>query len=98
MSLEFTKCDLSAGIAKIDLKALTNQTENRFYSLMEQLGKKVNEARDNSMTKEDRKETLLSMVSHGSQSIMRLSSDIAVTAELLYTLYNTDDRKIEIVS
>ena len=98
MSLgEKTKCDLSAGIAKLDLTVLTKQTENHFYSLMGQLGRKVNEITANSMKKEDRKEQLLSMAAHGAKGLCTLTDTIAEVTELLHTLYNTDDREIEII-
>ena len=94
---DFTKCDLSAGLAKLDLTVLKKQTENHFYSLMREMEKQVKEVINESMTIEDRKEQLLSMTSHKSKSIIRLSNQIAEVSELLHTLYNTDDREIEIV-
>jgi hypothetical protein len=92
-----TKCDLSAGIAKLDVKALTKQTENHFYSLITMMKNEVSDVRNNSLTEEQRKDALLSMVSHRSDLIKRLSEQIAETSELLYTLYNIDDRNVEVI-
>ena len=99
MSLgENTKCDLSAGIAKLDIEALTNQVENHFYSLVSQMSEKTDKIRASCMTKEERKDTLLSMTAHGSKTIMQLSKQIAETVELLYTLYESGDRHVEIIN
>ena len=92
-----TKCDLSAGIAKLDLTALKNQTEIHYFSLMEKMEKQVSDVRNNCLTPEDRKKSLLSMSAHGSDTVTRLEKQIAETTELLHTLYNTDGREIEII-
>ncbi len=92
-----TKCDLSAGFAKLDLEKLTNQVEIHFFSLMEKMKKQTTNVLDNSLSKEDRKDSLLSMSAHGSDTVMRLSKQIAETTELLHTLYNTEDREIEVI-
>ena len=98
MSLgEKTKCDLSAGTAKLDLTVLRKQTENHFYSLMGKLGRKVNEVTSNSMTEKDRKDQLLSMTAHGAKGLCTLTEQIAEVTELLHTLYNTEGREITIV-
>lgn len=93
-----TKCDLSAGVAKLDLEILTNQVEIHYFSLMEKMEKQVSDVRNNSsMAIKDRQDSLLSMAAYGSDTVMRLAKQIAETTELLHTLYNTNDRKIEIV-
>jgi len=92
-----TKCDLSAGLAKLDLGKLTKQVEIHYYSLLEQMKNKMTEIKNNSISYDDRKEALLSMASHGADSVSRLAEQIAETTELLYTLYNTEDREVEII-
>ena len=92
-----TKCDLSADLAKLDLVILTKQIEIHYYSLLEKMQNKVSEVREDSISFTNRKDALLSMAAHGSDTVKRLSEQIAETTELLYTLYNTEDRKIEIV-
>ncbi|GAG70390.1 unnamed protein product [marine sediment metagenome] len=92
-----TKCDLSAGIAKLDLKVLRNQIEIHYFSLMEKMEKEVSNVRNNSLSVEDRVESLSRMSSHGSDTVIRLAKQIAETTELLHTLYNTTDREIEII-
>jgi len=98
MSLgEKTKCDLSAGIAKIDLAILTKQTEAHFYSLLSEMEIEVANVRNNSLTLEDRKGALLSMAATGAKTIQRIADNLAETTELLHTLYNTDEREIVII-
>ena len=98
MSLgENTKCDLSAGIAKIDLKVLTKQVEIHFYTILSQMETEISNARNNSLTLENRKDTLLSMASTGARAIQMLSKQLSETTELLHTLQNTDDREIEVI-
>ena len=92
-----TKCDLSAGKAKLDLVILTKQVEIHYYSLLEKMRNKMAEVRNDSMSFTNRKEALLSMASTGADTVLRLAEQIAETTELLYTLYNTTDREIEIV-
>ena len=89
---------MSAGIAKLDITALTNQMENHFYSLVNQLNKKTGKIKASCLTEEDRKDTLLTMIAYESKSIIQLSEQIAKTAELLHTLYDSDDRDIEIIN
>jgi hypothetical protein len=94
---EKTKCDLSGGLAKLDLQALTNQTEIHFYTILSSIEKKVQEVKYDTVTEKTRKDRVLSMVSTGSREIIRLTNRLAEVAEVLHTLYHTDDRKIEIV-
>ena len=98
MSLgQSTNCDLSAGLAKIDLVVLTRQTENHYYSLLRELKQKTDEVLNDSLSFTNRQEALLSMSAHGADTVTRLAQQIAETTELLYTLYNTKDREIEII-
>ena len=92
-----TKCYLSAGKAKIDLEKLTNQMEIHFFSLMEKMEKRVLNVRNKTMTIEDRKNSLSAMSAYGADDVMRLAIQIEETTELLHTLYETSERKIEIV-
>jgi hypothetical protein len=92
-----TKCDLSAGLAKIDLTVLRKQTEIHFYSLLSEMETEVANVRNNSLTLEDRKGALLGMASTGATMIQRIAENLAETTELLHTLYNTDEREIEII-
>ena len=62
------------------------------------MNENTNKIRSNSFTEEDRKDTLLSMVAYGSNTIMQLSKQISETSELLHTLYESKDRTIEIVN
>lgn len=98
MSLgKYTKCDLDANTAKLDLAILTKQIEIHYYSLLEKMQNKVSEVRNDSISFTIRKEALLSMASTGADTVSRLAEQIAETTELLYTLYHTSERKIEIV-
>lgn len=98
MSLgENTKCDLSAGVAKIDFHVLVKQTENHYYGLLKQMQKQTGEVLNDSFKVENRKEVLLKMSAHGADSLKRLAEQIAETGELLYTLYNSDDREVEMI-
>ena len=92
-----TNCDLSAGLAKIDLPVLIKQTENHYYSLLREMKNKTEEVLNDSLSFVNRKDALLSMASHGADKVTKLAEQIAETTELLHTLYNTDDRKIEIL-
>jgi len=92
-----TKCDLSAGKAVIDLDALTRQTEIHFYSLMEKMEKQASNIKNNCLNPKDKREALLGMVSHGSDSMIRRAKNITEVAELLHTLYNADNRDIEVI-
>ena len=99
MSLgKYTKCDLDANTAKLDLTILIKQVEIHYYSLLEKMENKVSEVRNDSISFTNRKEALLKMASTGSDKVSRLAEQIAETTELLYTLYNTAGRKIEIVN
>jgi hypothetical protein len=62
-----TKCDLSAGLAKIDLPMLTKQMEIHFYGLMDKMRKKVTDVQYDNMAIENRREALASMSSTGSK-------------------------------
>ena len=98
MSLgKYTKCDLSAASAKLDVEKLTKQTEIHFYSLMEKIRVKSTDIKNDSLTIDDRMSNVSSMSSTGADDFIRLSQSIAETTELLHTLYHTTDRKITIV-
>lgn len=94
---ENTKCDLSAGIAKLDIETLTIQTERHFYSLVRKMNKKTSEVLNNSLTPKDRKETVSSMSCYGSKELVQIATDIAEVAELLHTLQEKEGREIQIV-
>ena len=99
MSLnENTKCDLSAGLAKIDFTTLITQVERRFYSLIGKARKQTENIQNNNLTKEIRKDNLSKMVSYGSKDLLQTSKDIVEVSELLHSLYNSTDREIEIVN
>jgi len=98
MSLgDFTKCDLSAGLAKIDLEMLTKQIEIYYYSMLDKMRQKMSEVQYDNTSVDNRRNAIASMSSTGSTAITRLANNIAETSELLHTLYNTDNREIEIV-
>ena len=98
MSLgKYTECDLSAGLAKLDLNILTKQIENHFYSLLGKMQNKITEVKNNSLTIIDRESMVSTMSSTGSDTVTRLAEQIAETTELLHTLYNTANREIEII-
>ena len=98
MSLgKHTKCDLSAGVAKLDLEKLTKQVELHFYSLMDNMRKKMTDVQYDTVTIDNRKHALSSMSSTGADNVMDLAKNIAETSELLHTLFEVTNRKIEIV-
>jgi len=92
-----TKCDLSAGVAKLDLEKLTKQVEIHFYSLMSKMREKVSAVQYDTVEIDNRKHALSSMSSTGADDIMEMAKNIAETSELLHTLFETNTRKIEIV-
>jgi hypothetical protein len=89
-----TKCDMSAGQATIDTDKLTKQMEIYFYSLMNKMQAKASEVRFDNNDPKDKKEVLLGMVSTGADSIISMADNIAEVSELLYTLYNLNDRTV----
>lgn len=98
MSLgKHTKCDLSAGVAKLDLEKLTKQVELHFYSLMNRMREKVSAVQYDTVEINNRKHALSSMSSIGADEVMALAKNIAETSELLHTLFEATNRKIEIV-
>jgi len=98
MSLgKHTKCDLNAGVAKLDLKKLTNQVEIHYYRLLDEMRKKMTDVQYDTTTIDNRKHALSSMSSTGADKVMALAKNIAETSELLHTLFETANRKIEIV-
>ena len=98
MSLgKHTKCDLSAGIAKLDITVLTRQTERRFFDLLRNISKQTSEIQNTSLTPEDRKDNLAKMSTWGADYYLQLTQDLAETTELLHTLYESNKRTIEIV-
>ena len=92
-----TKCDLSAGIAKLDIDKVKEQIEIHYYSLVEKMEKKMSNIRNNSLTYENRREEISSMSATGANDVLRLAEQIATTTELLHTLNNKKDRTIKIV-
>ena len=90
-----TKCDLSAGIAKIDLEKLTNQVEIHFYGIVSKIRQKADAIQY--ADKEDRKDNISSMSSTGAKDFINMAKNLAETTELLHTLYEMSDREIEIV-
>jgi hypothetical protein len=98
MSLgKHTKCDLSAGIANLDISELANQMEIHFYSLIRKMENKTSEILNNSLTEDDRKRTVSTMSCYGSDELIQLSEQIAKTAELLHTLQERKGREITTV-
>ena len=97
MSLgKHTKCDLSAGIAKIDLEKLTKQIMIHFYSMVNDIRQKTSDLQNN-LTEEDRKKSVSSMSSTGADNLISLAKNLGETTELLHTLYEVSGREIEIV-
>jgi len=92
-----TKCDLSAGVAKLDIEKLTNQVELHFYSLLNNMRKKVSAVQYDTAERDSRKSALSDMSSTGADNLIALAKNIAETTELLHTLQETTNRKIEIV-
>ena len=92
-----TKCDLSAGVAKLDLEKLTKQVQIHFYSLIDTMRKKMTDVQYDTVKIDNRKHALSSMSSTGADEVMDLAQNIAETSELLHTLFETNTRKIEIV-
>jgi len=92
-----TKCDLSAGKAKIDLEMLTKQVEIHFYTLINTIRQKTSDIQYNTLKEEDRRKSVSSMSSTGADEIIKLSKQLAETTELLHTLQETENRQIEIV-
>ena len=98
MSLgKHTKCDLSFGIAKLDIEILTKQVEIHFYNLVKKMQQTVSNIQNNSLTAEDRKKIVSEISCFGSDNLKNMAEDLAETAELLHTLQEKTDRKIEIV-
>ena len=91
---EHTKCNLDADKASLDMTTLTVQTERRFYSLIRQIEKKTSEVGNNSMTEEQRKDAVFTMTVHGSQDLLRMTQDLAETAEVLHTLQSLKGREL----
>lgn len=96
MSFKHTKCDLSAGVAKVDLPMLITQMEIRFFTLMGRIRKKASDIQYDNLTPEARMKSVSTMCCTGSDEFIHLSQQLAETTELLHTLYETSDRKIEI--
>ena len=92
-----TKCDLSAGIAKLDITILIRQTEVHYYSLLRKIQKQSSEILNNSLTQENREKKVSEMSAYGSNDMIRLANNLAETTELLHTLYECKERKIEII-
>ena len=92
-----TKCDLSAGEAKLDLEMLTKQMEIRFFTLTRRIAKKTSDIQNGSLDVAARRKTVSSMCCIGSDEFINLSQQLAETTELLHTLYETSDREIEII-
>ena len=98
MSLgKHTKCDLSAGIAKLDLEKLTEQVQIHFYSLVNKMREKMVDVQYDTVKIDNRKHALSSMSSTGADNVMALAKNIVETSELLHTLFETTCREIIIV-
>ena len=93
-----TKCDLSARIAKLDITVLIRQTEVHYYSLLRKIQKQSSEILNDSLTQENREKKVSEMSAYGSNDMIRLTNNLVETTELLHTLYNSKDRKIEFVN
>lgn len=95
---QHTKCDLSFGLAKLDIEMVKKHIEIHFHAQLDKMGKLVSNVRDNSLTEEDRQSQVSSMSAHGTDSMLMLAQTIAETTEILSTLYGTDCREIETVN
>ena len=95
--MTYTKCDLSAGIAKLDIEILTKQVEIHFYKLVNDIRQKMSDIQYETLSVEKRKENVFKMTASGANDIINLSKNLAETAELLHTLQEKTERKIEIV-
>ena len=96
MSLgDYTKCDLSYGLAKLDITAIEKQLTTLLVML-------ANNMRDilspHSIVKTDFKEQVSSFSCTGSRSLMLLSKHFAETAEVLHTIQESNTREIECVN
>jgi hypothetical protein len=90
-----TKCDLSAGLAKLDVAALIKQVEIHYFSTVEKMRNKMSELQMDII--HNRSNSLSSMSSTGSKQVQEWAQQIAETTEILHTLYESVDRKIEII-
>ena len=92
-----TKCDLSAGTAKLDIEKLTKQVEIHFYSIIDKIRQKASDIQYNTLKIEDRKDNVSSMSSNGADNFIQLAQNLAETTELLHTLYNSEEREITVI-
>ena len=93
----YTKCNLSADIAVIDLTILTKQVELRFYSLVNEIKTTTEKILHDTLKTDNRKENVFSMSVTGSNKLIELTKNLAETTELLHTLQETEEREIEII-
>jgi len=77
---------------------LTKQMEIHFYSLINKIREKASEIQYNTMKIKDRKDSVSSMSSTGSDNFIQWSKNLAETAELLNTLQESKTREVEIVN
>ena len=91
-----TKCDLSAGVAKLDLTALQNTLQTAYFKAMNELRRECDVNGFESQTRYT--ESLLEMVSHRHRSMELLMLHIGQVAELAYTVDRSGGKKIEIVN
>ena len=95
MSLSsFTKCDLSAGIAKLDITELYEQLQRRLYNLTTLAKAKLEIQVTALPTVKDTDKFAADFCCTGARCIKQLVYDIERTAELLHTIAETQDREI----
>ena len=91
-----TQCDLSAGIAKIDFKAMESVLESQFFGGLELLKNDINRFRYN--VADNRKENLSVFTSTGADSIQRKLDVLKKAADLLHTVYESGGRKVVVLN
>lgn len=97
MSLgSFTKCDLSDGVAKIDLSALGNVLQTAYFKAMVELGKECRVP--NFADPEKYTESLLEMIAYRHRSMELLMLHMGQLAELAHTVNQCNGKKIKIVN
>lgn len=89
-----TRCDLSGQTAILDLSAIKKTIEIHFFQGLEKINKELTAYRyDFGKNKEDK---VFSFNCTGFSHIDGMLDDMKTTAEILNTLYNLDNREIEI--
>jgi hypothetical protein len=96
MSLgDYTKCDLCASTAKLDITALEKQLTAYLIMLADEIRNLLSPHRD---INTNFKDAVSSFSSTGSRSLTLLSKSFSETAELLHTIQKSYNRKIECVN